>query len=138
MAKTDGFRRQHDDLLAIATSISELLTPDKAASEAQQIRGLLSKLGGKLSIHLAMEDNSLYPGLLSKTDAGDKAVVEAFINEMGGIAEAFGGYVSAWPSSSAIEADPAGFVEQTKSIFAALSSRIERENNQLYVIADKL
>ena len=138
MSKTDGFRRQHDDLLEIATAISAFLTPEKAASEAQQVRSLLSKLGGKLTMHLAMEDKSLYPNLLAKADASEKAVVQSFIEEMGGIAEAFGKYMSSWPSPSAIQDDPAGFVSQTSQIFSALSGRIDRENKQLYTIADNL
>lgn len=60
MSQTDNFRRQHDDLLELTTSISAFLTPERAEGEAVEVRQVLSQLAGKLQMHLIMESNNLY------------------------------------------------------------------------------
>jgi len=64
MSKTKTFRDQHEELIKIATQISSRLNADALSKDANEVRSLLSKLLGKLNVHLAMEDRNLYPNLL--------------------------------------------------------------------------
>jgi hemerythrin-like domain-containing protein len=101
------------------------------------VRALLSSLAGKLGVHLAMEDKALYPRLAEDGAPPDAALAAAFMQEMGGLGAAFAAYNRNWPAP-AIAADPAGFARETRAVFAALARRIERENRQLYPIADRV
>jgi hypothetical protein len=131
------FRDQHDDLLGIVTDISKGLNVASLSSDAAPARTLLSKLLGKLKMHLTMEDKSLYPRLMNSNDANLKAVAKKFSDEMGDIALVLADYQKNWPTAGAIQKDPASFIQQTNGIFAALGNRIERENNELYKLADE-
>ncbi len=132
------FRDQHDELLKIATEISAYLDVDKLSGDAGEVRGLLSQLLGKLSVHLSMEDKALYPKLSEHPDERVRSMARSFMEEMGGIGEAVNEYKSKWSSSLEIQKDPGDFIEQTKSLFDALSKRIERENSELYKVVDEL
>jgi glycine/D-amino acid oxidase-like deaminating enzyme len=137
MAYTDNFRKQHGELLNVAKSMAKLLDAERLKQDATEVRRLLSVLHGKLSVHLVMEDKSLYPRLLNHHDAEIRATTQRFIDEMGTLAGVFKGYVGKWPTPSAIQADPAAFVAETTAVFEALGGRIRRENEELYVLADE-
>lgn len=136
MGKTDDFRATHKELLSIAKDISGMLQEGSLAKDASAVRSLLSRLAGKLQVHLSTEDRSLYPHLLNSSDANVKATAQKYMDEMGGIAAAFKEYVSKWPHALAIQKAPADFIKDTKGIFDALAKRIEREDAELYTLVD--
>jgi len=132
LSSVDNFKRQHDDLVKVANEISGLLNPVQLSKDAVQVRTLLSTLAGKLKIHLAMEDKALYPKLLAHHDEVVRRTATQFMDEMGGISEAFTSYLNKWPTASVIQSNASTFVRETKEIFSALSMRIQKENNKLY------
>lgn len=138
MGRTSELRDKHQELLKLATQISELLDEKKLSTDAKQIRSLLSTLSGKLGMHLAVEDKNLYPDLLNHEDEKIRTTAKKFIDEMSGIAGVFKKYVDKWPHSKAIQDAPREFVAETKDIFKALSTRIAKEDNELYTLVDKL
>lgn len=138
MSKTQNFRTQHDDLLAIAGEISGHFNAEKLAQDASAVRSLLSKLLGKLAIHLSMEDKSLYPSLLNHADEEVKSLAQKFIDEMGGIGKVLDEYKHKWSSPIAIQSAPQDFITETEGIFSALAGRIDKENNVLYNKVDQL
>jgi len=132
MGFTDKFRVQHNEILQIAKEMTEQMRgqPDPVA-----LRKLLSNLAGKLSFHLAMEDQALYPRLLGASDPKMKTMAQQFMTEMGGLGGTFAAYNGKWQVSD-IRSDPTGFAEETRAVFAALGQRIARENRELYPLAD--
>ena len=83
MVRTARFRRQHDEIMAIVQEISSHLTND-LKKDARQVPQLLSTLAGKLTVHLAMEDNALYPSLLK--DDQLRPLAEEFMGKWGVLA----------------------------------------------------
>lgn len=136
MALTDRFRTQHDDLLAIAGQIAPRLDAAELSKSATAVRDLLSQLMGALKMHLTMEDNSLYPRLLQHQDPEVRKLAKQFMTEMGGIAEVVQAYSAKWSTERKIQEDPETFITETEGLFEALAGRIDRENNQLYPLAD--
>ena len=133
MGYTDKFRTQHDDILRVAGDITSQL---KTNGDAAALRKLLSNLAGKVNFHLAMEDEALYPQLMKAGTADVKARATKFKEEMGGLGKVFTDYNNKW-QTSAIRADFDGFANETRKVFGALAKRIERENKELYPLADK-
>ena len=86
MAYTNKFRAQHGELLNVVKSIVQLLDANSLRNDAKEVRHLLSVLHGKLSVHLAMEDKSLYPRLLRHHDSDIRATTQRYIDEMGSLA----------------------------------------------------
>jgi hemerythrin-like domain-containing protein len=134
MAYTDNFRRQHQDLLAMAGDIVAKLKAEP--NDARGLRNQLSALAGKLTVHLAMEDKALYPRLVQADVENSRSLANAFQKEMGGVAGTFADYNQKW-QMNAIAADPAGFARETHAVFATIGRRIARENNELYPLADR-
>lgn len=132
MGFTDKFRSQHEEILAIAGEITELL---KKKADAAVLRKQLSNLAGKLNFHLAMEDKALYPRLMQQKDSRSNAMAAKFLKEMGGLGQVFAAYNDKW-QVSAIRADAAGFADETRKVFGALAHRIAREDSDLYPLAD--
>jgi hypothetical protein len=132
--RTETYRRQHRRLLDLAGSISRQLPQGAAAAES--IRTELSKLAGVLKLHLAMEDDGLYPSLAESDDAKVRETARAFAEEMGGLAAAFTSYSDRW-TAVAIAQDPDAFARETRRIFTALADRIDREDNNLYPLLER-
>ncbi len=137
MAYTDSFRRHHQEILALAGEITDKLRPGPGPADPKALRMLLSGLAGKLSVHLAMEDKALYPRMIQADHSNSKALAQTFMTEMGGLGEAFAAYNKKWQASQ-IGSDPAGFAKETQTVFGALARRIEREDNELYPLADRI
>jgi hemerythrin-like domain-containing protein len=137
MLITDDYRRQHEEILELISKLSGYLYEQKLKNDAQEARKILSKLSGALKVHLAMEDNSLYPRLLASKDEKIKKIARQFIEEIGGIAPVFNNYLNKWPNPASIESNPSEFINETNKLFNALKNRIERENNILYPLIDQ-
>ena len=139
MGRTDRFRADHDTFLKQVTEISGYLSDDaKVAAGAAQIRATLSQLAGAVRLHLATEDQTLYPALAKCSDAKVAAMATSFQNEMGGIKKAFEDYSKKWGTPDSIKTNPKDFIKDSKAVFEVLGKRIARENNELYAAADKL
>jgi len=138
MEKTLRFRKQHEEIVELAKKISALLNEETLKKEAKTCRSLLAKMAGILNMHLVAEDNVLYPRLLQDENNQIKSMAQKYMVEMSGLKEVFADYMKNWPSSITIEKKPSQFITDTARIFAALNQRIEKENNELYYIVDRL
>lgn len=138
MLQTEIFRRQHQELLRIAKEMADSADVGRLSRDAAPMRTLLSSLAGQLTVHLAMEDNVMYPRLLKHKDGQIRTMATAYLDEMGGIKAVFNAYVERWPTATAIQVNPTDFITETEGFLAALSIRISKENNQLYAMVDAL
>lgn len=136
MTYSANLRRQHDAILALANELIAAQASLRIPAEAAEAARRLAKLTGVLQLHLAAEDKSLYPRLKASGDAEVAETASRFMDEMGGLARAYGDFDAKWRSEAAILSDPAGFRSQTAEVVAALSTRIARENKELYPLAD--
>ncbi len=136
MATTARFQRQHQEIMAIAGDFRATLDARTLGRSAQVARNLLSDLVGKLKIHLAMEDKSLYPRLLRSPDPEVRGLAERFMAEMGGIASVLVSYLGAWPTAQSIQDEPYEFVRDSKGLLKALAARVEKEERLLYPAVD--
>ncbi len=137
LAGIEMCREQHAHLRSLAAELRALLDPEILAQQAAAARVLLSRLGGTLIVHLAMEDRSLYPSLLSCPDATLRETAQRFRDEMGGIRSEFAELTARWPGASAIAGDASGFASQVRAHLAALDERIRREDDELFPLAER-
>ena len=135
MSFTDRYRAQHADLASLAQQLARMVDGLKSDADCDQVRAELNKLAGKLSVHLAMEDDALYPRLKQHEDAELRQAAERFDREMGGVAGAFKAYNQRW-DGRAIKADVQSFAADTKKVMTVLMNRIQQENTGLYALAD--
>ena len=136
MSTTDNFRRQHVELLELMSSVEHLLDPAKLATEAPQIRHSLSALFGKLAVHLAAEDGSLYPRCQKHADPQVRAIATKFAREMESAKPTVEAFAHKWTDHEII-AKGAEFCSHAKHLFGILRDRIAREDKDFYPLVDK-
>jgi hemerythrin-like domain-containing protein len=138
MPSTANLRRQHDAAMTLASQIIDLMDRCESRNDAYRISLALAKLLGLLRIHLAQEDQGLYPAMIRSGDADAAATAQAFATEMGGLAEQLERFAARWTCSAAIFAALAEFRAEAMAVFAALATRIHRENEELYPLAQRV
>ncbi|MGI6038150.1 MAG: hemerythrin domain-containing protein [Limnochordia bacterium] len=135
--RTANFRRQHQEINGLITELQRLISQDIEA-KAEEIRALLSQLIGRLKVHLATEDNVLYPAMLAAPDSQVRGKTKEFMEEMGALAEVLKEYSIRWSTSRVIKKEPLAFREDSARILKQLTYRISREEELLYPLADAL
>lgn len=138
MSKTERFRTDHANLLTLVEQISTMLNKRELERDASHLRALLSKFLGNLKVHLAMEDHALYPELTVSEDLNLRTTAIRFKNEMGDLKMVVDGYAKRWDKAPTIQTNALEFIQETKKIFAALSKRIDKEDHELYPMADEV
>ncbi|MBR9970928.1 hemerythrin domain-containing protein [Magnetospirillum sulfuroxidans] len=138
MRPTETYRKHHQELRAIASRIEAVL--DAAAITADPSAAVVAvrELFGKFSIHLALEDNSLYPRCLRHDDLDLRQIATRFQTEMGDLGTRFDSYKRSWPGPLAIARNPPQFVADTITVLALLKTRVAREESEFYDIVDKV
>lgn len=136
MRKTETYRQHHQELRAIACRIEAELDPASIAANPNAIATVVRELFGKFSVHLAIEDNSLYPRAKALADSRLRDVAVRFEAEMGDLGRRFDAYRKTWPGPLAIGRDPALFARETRAVLEALRERVGREESQLYDLID--
>lgn len=138
MRPTDAYRKHHQELRDIAARIEQVLDVAAITRDPSVAAQAVRELFGKFSIHLALEDNSLYPRCLRDDDPRLRQVAQRFQSEMGDLGPRFESYKKSWPGPLAIARDPAAFVADTVAILNLLRARVAREESEFYDIVDQV
>lgn len=129
-------REEHAELMEIVQRMEHVIALPEPPSQIG-LFNLRREFNSTLIAHLKDEDWLLYPRLLESRDPRIAATAKAFIDEMGGLAEAFAAYNRKWPAA-AIQADWAAYCTHSRAIIDALTKRITRENRELYPLLEAL
>jgi hypothetical protein len=137
MLASDRFRRQHDELRELALEIDAALKAPSFPGNAREVRRMMARLKGKLVVHSSMENEALYPRLLEHADPAVRALAQNLFEELGGIYDVFAVHHGKWSSVELIEANPRAYAQHTQEIFDKLKLRMDREDKELYPLADR-
>lgn len=136
MRYTEHFRTQHDAISMIASQIMSRLTKESGAEQHSQTLLMIGEMIGKLKSHLLFEDQFLYPALQKSKNPDLQKMAASFQEQMGGLAELVQEYWTKWNMPGAVAKDSSAFTTATKDLLTLLAKRIDRENNELYELAD--
>ena len=132
------YKKHHEDIVAKVVELAGKLKPEVIAADPDGVHALLAEIAAMLSIHLAMEDNVLYPTILEKGSDAGKKIARDFSTEMGNIKQIFGAYVGRWSSINTLIEKSNEFIKETEGLIAALGDRVARENSELYPLAESI
>lgn len=138
MAHTDLLRLQQDAASQMMVGITGQIRAYRGRDDAYRLTLGIAQLLGLLRVHLTREDDHLYPQMINSGDRQTAAMARRFASEMGDFAERLEEFAQHWSTSAVIAACFDEFRDETRDIFAALKTRIRRENQQLYPRADRL
>ncbi|MBO9698410.1 MAG: hemerythrin domain-containing protein [Sphingopyxis sp.] len=129
-------RAEHAALVTLSRIILDMTDAPypPASDDLVSARG---QLRDALIRHLKCEDWILYPRLMAAGDAELIRITREFELEMGGLAADFVAYDNKWMRER-VAADWPGFCRETKIVLDLLAMRIEREERELYPLAENL
>lgn len=96
----------------------------------------LNQLYGILRVHFAQEDVQLYPLLTASADPVVARTAQRYVDEMGGLALELECFARHWSCSASITGSFEEFREAAHELMLRLAVRIEREDQQLYPLAE--
>jgi hypothetical protein len=134
---TSNFRRQHDELVELAVELSAVIESERAPDSVARIQSILNRLAGKLKIHKAMEEESLYSDLLVHERPDVRELAQRFQREFGDVYAFFLDFRAHWDAPR-VDQEYAEFVRAGRGVIAALADRVARENGELYDAVDEL
>ena len=136
----DLYRQQHRDLLDLAGRLGEGADHASLATAAglHEVQAALAEMSGKLTVHLQMEDRSLYPALLRSRDPELRARAARYQAEMGTLRATADAFFRHWLRPSAIQQAPDAFSAELRPFLHALAARIASEDAELFPLSDQL
>jgi hypothetical protein len=133
---TETFRRQHDELARLVGVLLELVA--RTPMPAAEVQRVLSRLAGVLRVHVAMEDEALYPRLLDHADPEVRTLARGFLDRFGSAYRDFLDFRARWAKVEQIAAAPAELAREVRTVAGALRERVGEENAVLYERVDQL
>jgi len=127
----DKFKDQH---VAILGCIADLRQASQAgiAKNAAEISRLIISMSSIVKLHLAVEDQMLYPALRSGNNAALAAMGKTFQNEMTSIASAYVTFAGRWNQAEKVARDPEGFRSDANSVLKVVYARMQKEDTVFY------
>ncbi|MDM8533143.1 hemerythrin domain-containing protein [Clostridiaceae bacterium HSG29] len=138
MKNLDNLKRQHLDIYEIVAETKELMKKSDFDMHSKNVAMNINVLAGKLKMHLINEDKFLYPTFLSSDDDKLSKKAKEYIEEMGDLSEVYTEFKSKYNVRSKIMVDIPKFMKEANSVFDAIEKRMNKEDNDLYVLAEKL
>lgn len=132
----ERLRAEHVALIALARIVTELLQAPGPA-RLTELASARARLRETLVRHLKCEDWILYPRLRATGDPDLMHVTHEFELEMGDLAAEYVAYDEKW-TAERVAARWEEFCRETIAVFGVLATRVEREERELYPLADKL
>lgn len=126
----DKFKHQHLDIL---DSIDRLRASSQegVAEHAEEIAARIVAMSGVVRLHLAVENDTLYPAL-AKGDLHLARMSQAYRNEMGDIAAEYLAFAGRWNLASRLVKAPEQFRQEANRVLRNLYERIRREDREFY------
>ena len=131
------YQQQHADLLRTARALEAVLAGAWVTGSAGLARGHLLHLSGKLTVHLQMEDSSLYPAFFASAEPGLRSVAAHFKESMGALKADADAFFRRWLRPDAIATDHGEFHAAAHELLGAITARIAAEEAELYPLAER-
>lgn len=135
MSITRQLRLEHQEILTAALAFLALVRQDPVG-HSEELGRQLQELSQKILAHLDLEDGVFYPSALKDPNPEFAAMARQYWIAMANIRDLFSSYLGTWSAPHQIRMDPIGFQRETEVIFGFLERRIERENRDLYPMAE--
>lgn len=127
----DKFKHQHTDILrsiARLRAMAHAGVEDNAAAIAQ---GIVS-MSSTIKLHLAVEDQVLYPALRRGSNADLARMGRHYQGEMATIAQAYDAFARRWNTADSVRGDAQGFRAHANTVLRNVYERMQREDRDFY------
>lgn len=133
----EKFKHQHTDILRSIATLRALAHAGVEANATAIAQGIVA-MSGTIKLHLAVEDQLLYPALRSGNNAVLARMGKKFQDEMEAIASAYMGFAQRWNQAVNVARDPEGFRSDANSVLKTVHARMQKENTVFYPAIEAL
>lgn len=134
---TQRLRREHASLLRSASQLTGLAATLKTRTDAVECRAVVDGMNTQMVSHLTVEDDQVYPALMSSPDLSLQTLAREAFAEMGVIHGGWTAYRDLWTVDRIVQ-DKSAFSTATAALMKALSLRIAMENEILYPALERV
>lgn len=127
----DKFKHQHVDILESIDTLRNLAKAG-AANNATEIARLIVAMSSTIKLHLAVEDQVLYPALQRGGNAELARMGRQYQSEMTSIASAYDAFARRWNTADGVRRDAQGFRNEANVVLRRVFERMQRENHDFY------
>ena len=127
----DKFKHQHVSILGSIAALRRLAHAG-VAHNATEIARLVVTMSSTIKLHLAVEDQALYPALQRGSNAELARMGQQYQRDMGPIAQAYEAFARRWNRPESVLRDEQGFRDDANQVLRMVHERMQRENHDFY------
>ena len=127
----DKFKHQHVDILGNIAALRRLAQAG-VAHNATEIARLIVGMSSTIKLHLAVEDQALYPALQRGHNPELARLGQQYQRDMGPIAQAYEAFARRWNLPESVRRDEQGFRDDANRVLRTVHERMQRENRDFY------
>ena len=127
----DKFKHQHTDILRSIATLRALAHAGVEANASAIAQGIVA-MSGTIKLHLAVEDQALYPALQRGHNPELARMGQQYQRDMGPIAQAYEAFARRWNRPESVRRDEQGFRDDANQVLRMVHERMQRENRDFY------
>ena len=133
----DKFKQQHIEIMGCVMELRRFAN-DGIGENAENIAKLIITMSSIIKLHLAVEDQILYPALQNGNNSALTIMGKKFQDEMTTIASAYMRFARKWNHAANVAGDPEGFRSDANRVLKILHDRMQKENADFYPAIEAL
>jgi len=138
MKNLDQLKRQHLEIFEVLNETKTLIQQQNLENNSQAIAKNINNIAGKLQVHLNNEDRFLYPSFLKSDRVVLQKKAQEYSDEMGDLSKVYAEFKNKYNTRSKIMTDSTAFITDSNNVFKAIEKRINKEDRDLYKLAEEL
>lgn len=127
----EKLKHQHVDILGNISAL-RLLVQAGVAQNAAHIAGLIVSMSSTIKLHLAIEDQALYPALQRGANPELARLGHQYQKDMGPIAQAYDAFTRRWNRPESVRHNEQDFRDDANRVLRMVFERMQRENLDFY------
>ena len=127
----DKFKHQHLDILR-SIDLLRQLTHAGVERNAAEIAQRIVAMSSTIKLHLAVEDQALYPALQRGDNAELARLGRQYQSEMESIASAYDAFARRWNTADNVRRGAQDFRDQANVVLRKVYERMQREDHDFY------
>ena len=127
----DRFKHQHIDILRSIATLRALAQAGVEGNASAIAQGIVA-MSGTIKLHLAVEDQALYPALQRGGNAELARLGRQYQSEMASIASAYDAFARRWNTAENVRRNAEGFRNEANVVLRRVFERMQREDHDFY------
>lgn len=132
-----AYHHQHAGLLRMAVELTTAMQQPFSPEALRQVRVQVARLKGAMLVHARMENDALYPYLMSHPDPEVAERATALFDELGEMYDGFAEFDARYALVDCNERSANEYYSAIRRLLKRLGKRMQREDMELYPLVER-